>query len=59
VVAEACLIRAGMVVQLATVKQERNTAILKVIEKEDAIRHSSEQLQSESCSLVLFSSSLY
>jgi hypothetical protein len=33
-----------MVVQLAMVKQERNTAILKVIEKEDAIRRSSEQL---------------
>jgi hypothetical protein len=42
------LIRAGMVVQLAKVKQERNDAILKVIKKEDAIRRSSEQLQSES-----------
>jgi hypothetical protein len=31
-----------MVVQLAMVKQERNAAILKVIKKEDAIRHSSE-----------------
>jgi hypothetical protein len=40
------LIRAGMVVQLAMVKQERNTAILKVIEKDDAIKRSSEQLQS-------------
>jgi hypothetical protein len=29
------------------VKQERNAAILKVIEKEGAIRRSSEQLQSE------------
>jgi hypothetical protein len=42
------LIRAEMAVQLATVKQERNAAILKVIEKEDAIRRSSQQLQSES-----------
>jgi hypothetical protein len=42
------LIRARMVVQLAKVKQERNDAILKVIEKEDAIRRSSEQLHSES-----------
>jgi hypothetical protein len=40
------MIRAGMVVQLATVKQERNDAILKVIEKDGAIKHSSEQLQS-------------
>jgi hypothetical protein len=48
VVAGARLIRAEMAVQLATVKQERNAAILKVIEKEDAIRRSSDQLQSES-----------
>jgi DNA repair exonuclease SbcCD ATPase subunit len=40
-----CLIRTGMVVQLATVKQERNAAILKVIEKEGALRRLSEQLQ--------------
>jgi hypothetical protein len=40
------LIRAGMVVQLVMVKQERNTVILKVIEKDDAIKRSSEQLQS-------------
>jgi molybdenum-dependent DNA-binding transcriptional regulator ModE len=36
-----------MVVQLVGVKQEQNTAILKAIEKEGAIRRSSEQLQSE------------
>jgi hypothetical protein len=36
-----------MVVQLAEVKQERNAAILKGIEKEGAIRRSSEHLQSE------------
>jgi hypothetical protein len=42
VVAGARLIRARMVVQLVTIKQERNTAILKVIEKEDTIRRSSE-----------------
>jgi hypothetical protein len=36
------LIRTGMVVQLATVKQERNVAILKVIEKEGALRRLSE-----------------
>jgi hypothetical protein len=40
------LIRAGMVVQLATVKQERNAAILKVIEKDGVLKRSSEQLQS-------------
>jgi chromosome segregation ATPase len=39
------LIRTGMVVQLATVKQERNAAILRVIEKEGALRRLSEQLQ--------------
>jgi hypothetical protein len=42
------LIRAEMAVQLATVKLERTASILKVIEKEDAIRRSSQQLQSES-----------
>jgi hypothetical protein len=46
-----------MVAKLAAVKQERNAAILKVIEKEGAIRCSSEQLQSECWSLVLSSSS--
>jgi hypothetical protein len=46
-VAGAGVIHAGMVVKLVAVKQERNAAILKVIEKEGAIRRSSEQLQSE------------
>jgi hypothetical protein len=36
------MIRAGMVVQQATVKQERNAAILKVIEKDGVIKCSSE-----------------
>jgi ATP-dependent Lon protease len=34
-----------MVVQLATVKQERNVAILKVIEQDGALKRLSEQLQ--------------
>jgi hypothetical protein len=46
-VAGARMIRAGMVVQLATVKQEQNAAILMVIKKEGAIRRSSDQLLSE------------
>jgi predicted unusual protein kinase regulating ubiquinone biosynthesis (AarF/ABC1/UbiB family) len=44
-VAGARLIRTGMVVQLATVKQERNANILKVIKKEGALRRLSELLQ--------------
>jgi hypothetical protein len=32
VVAGACVIRAGMITKLAEAKQERNTALLKVIE---------------------------
>jgi hypothetical protein len=36
------LIRTGMVVQLATVKQERNAAILKVIEKDGVLKRSAE-----------------
>jgi hypothetical protein len=52
------VIRAGMVANLAKVKQERNTALLKVIEKEGAIGRLSEQLQSECQVLVpLFFSS--
>jgi DNA repair exonuclease SbcCD ATPase subunit len=39
------VICAGMVVQLATVKQERNAAILKVIEKDSVLKRLSEQLQ--------------
>jgi hypothetical protein len=45
-VARSRVIRVGMVVQLATVKQERNAAILKVIEKDDVLKRLSEQLQS-------------
>jgi hypothetical protein len=56
VVAGVRVIHAGMVAKLAAVKQERNTAILKVIEKEGAIRRLSEQLQSKCRSLVLSSS---
>jgi chromosome segregation ATPase len=44
-VAGSRVIRAGMVVQLATVKQERNAAILKVIEKDGVLKRLSEQLQ--------------
>jgi hypothetical protein len=47
------VIRAGMVVQLATVKQERNTGILKVIEKDSVLKRLSEQLQSTYRTLVL------
>jgi hypothetical protein len=47
--------RAGMVVKLAATKQERNAAVLKVIEKEGAIGCLSEQLQSECRALVLSS----
>jgi hypothetical protein len=46
-VAGSRVIRAGMVVQLVTVKQEQNSTILKVIEKDGITKHSSEQLQSE------------
>jgi DNA repair exonuclease SbcCD ATPase subunit len=44
-VAGSRVIRAGMVVQLAMVKQERNAAILKVIEKDGVLKRLSEQLQ--------------
>jgi hypothetical protein len=44
-VVESRVIRAGMVVQLATVKQERNAAILEVIEKDGLLKHLLEQLQ--------------
>jgi hypothetical protein len=54
-VAGSRVIRAGMVVQLATVKQERNTAILKVIEKDGVLKRLSEQLQSTYRTLVLSS----
>jgi hypothetical protein len=45
-VAGSRVIRAGLVVQLATVKQERIAAILKVIEKDGVLKRLSEQLQS-------------
>jgi hypothetical protein len=38
------VIRAGMVAWLATVKQERNAAVLKVIEKDGVLKRLSEQL---------------
>jgi chromosome segregation ATPase len=44
-VAGSRVICAGMVVQLATVKQERNAAILKVIEKDGVLKRLLEQLQ--------------
>jgi 1-aminocyclopropane-1-carboxylate deaminase/D-cysteine desulfhydrase-like pyridoxal-dependent ACC family enzyme len=47
VVAGARVICAGMVAKLAVTKPEQNAVVLKVIEKEDAIRRSSEQLQSK------------
>jgi hypothetical protein len=45
-VAGSRLIRVGMMVQLVTIKQERNAAILKVIEKDGVLKRLSEQLQS-------------
>jgi hypothetical protein len=44
-VAGSRVIRVGMVVQLAMVKQEQNAAILKVIEKDSVLKCLSEQLQ--------------
>jgi DNA repair exonuclease SbcCD ATPase subunit len=44
-VAGSRMIRAGMVVQLATVNQERNAAILKFIEKDGVLKRLSKQLQ--------------
>jgi hypothetical protein len=41
------VIRTRMVTKLAEAKQERNAALLKIIEKEGAIGRLSEQLQSE------------
>jgi hypothetical protein len=45
-VAGSRMIRAGMVAQLVTVKQERNAAILKVIEKDGVLKRLLEQLKS-------------
>jgi hypothetical protein len=44
-VAGSRVIRVGMVVPLATVKQKQNVAILKVIEKDGVLKCLSEQLQ--------------
>jgi hypothetical protein len=44
-VAGSRVIRTRMVVQLEIAKQEQNTAILKVIEKDSVLKHLSEQLQ--------------
>jgi hypothetical protein len=44
-VAGSRVIRAGMVLQLTTVKQERNAAIFKVLEKDDVLKRLSEKLQ--------------
>jgi hypothetical protein len=52
-VAGSRVIRAGMVAQLATVKQEWNAAVLKVIEKDSVLKCLSEQLQSTFCTWVL------
>jgi hypothetical protein len=45
-VARSRMIRAGMLMQLVTAKQERNAAILKVIEKDGVLKRLSEQLKS-------------
>jgi hypothetical protein len=42
--AGSLVIRTAMVVQLATVKQQRNAAILKVIEKDGVLKRLLEQL---------------
>jgi hypothetical protein len=47
--------RAGITTKLAELKPELNTALLKVIEKDGAIRRISEQLQSECRTLALSS----
>jgi hypothetical protein len=49
------VIHTRMVVKLAEVKQERNAALLKVIEKDGAIGRLSEQLQSK-CQILAPSS---
>jgi hypothetical protein len=51
----ARVIRVGMTTKLAEVKQELNTALLKVIEKDGTIRCLSEQLQSK-CRISTLSS---
>jgi hypothetical protein len=54
-IAGARVYRAGMTTKLAELKQELNTALLKVIEKDGAIGRLSEQLQSECRTLALSS----
>jgi hypothetical protein len=54
----ARVLHTGMTTKLAEVKQELNTALLKVIEKDGATERLSEQLQSECRALVLSSFSL-
>jgi ABC-type microcin C transport system duplicated ATPase subunit YejF len=49
------VIRTEMLTKLAEAKQEQNTALLKVIEKEGAIERLSEQLQNKCRTLVLSS----
>jgi hypothetical protein len=56
VVAGARVIRAGMTTKLTDAKQEWNTTLLKVIEKDGAIGRLSEQLQSK-CQILALSSS--
>jgi hypothetical protein len=53
VVAGAHVIRAGMTTKLAEVKEELNSALLKVNKKDDTIRRLSEQLQSKCRNLTL------
>jgi hypothetical protein len=55
VVAGERVYRAGMTAKLAEQKQELNTSLLKVIEKDGAIGRLSEQLQSKCQTLALSS----
>jgi hypothetical protein len=55
---EARVYRVGMTAKLAEQKLELNSTLLKVIEKDGAIWHLSEQLQSKSQILILPSSFL-
>jgi hypothetical protein len=54
-VAGAHVIHTGMTTKMVEVKQELNTALLKVIEKDGAIGRLSEQLQSK-CLIAALSS---
>jgi hypothetical protein len=55
VVTGARVIRVGMTMKLAEAKQERNTTLLKIIEKEGTVGRLSEQLQSKCRTLALSS----